>query len=248
MYMTACFYFSEPVISSSLLLLKSDFSFLREEYSMNEVVEGRSSRPWNFYPSSDASAMSPTQTEDAYRGETTWKSFGSASMNAISFGFVATAILVSMFLIIAILEHLFRPNLSSSSQDGFDYGGLESGSAAKLRNQNVEEKLAKLKDNERQPTLGDDTHSRWLVSSNARPNAETIALMVPPNPPTKTLISVKVAGIDVEAMVGDVEVEVDVVMDLEGAAAIILYSIFAIPYSLRSMSSSAINPNESPHL
>jgi len=111
----------------------------REQYSMNDEGGGRSSKPWNFYPSLGASstaAMSPSQTEDAYRGETTWQSFGSASMNAISFGFVATAILISMFLIIAILEHLFRPNLSSSSQDGFD-GGLESGSAAKFRNQNV---------------------------------------------------------------------------------------------------------------
>lgn len=40
-------------------------------------------------------------------------------MNAISFGFVATAILISMFLIMAIFEHLFRPTspLSSSSDE-----------------------------------------------------------------------------------------------------------------------------------
>ncbi|CAN8294554.1 unnamed protein product [Cochlearia groenlandica] len=40
-----------------------------------------------------------------------WRS--STSMNAISFGFVATAILISMFLIMAIFEHLFRPENSS---------------------------------------------------------------------------------------------------------------------------------------
>ena len=35
-------------------------------------------------------------------------------MNAISFGFVATAILILMFIIMAILEHLFRSDHSSS--------------------------------------------------------------------------------------------------------------------------------------
>ena len=63
-----------------------------------------------------------------------------------------------------------------------------------------------------------------LVPQIPLPKAETIALMVPPNPPSKTLISLKVVGIDVEAMVGDVEVEVDVVTDLEGARAIIVNS------------------------
>ncbi|KAL4184010.1 hypothetical protein AMTRI_Chr11g101180 [Amborella trichopoda] len=37
-----------------------------------------------------------------------WRNFDT-SVNAISFGFVATAILISMFLIMAIFEHLLRP-------------------------------------------------------------------------------------------------------------------------------------------
>ncbi|XP_074309269.1 uncharacterized protein LOC141643845 [Silene latifolia] len=83
---------------------------------MNDFGIGRPPRPWNFYSSSDPSEPSPSQVvEDHRQGH--WKNFGATSMNAISFGFVATALLISMFLIMAILEHLFRPSLSSS-QDG----------------------------------------------------------------------------------------------------------------------------------
>jgi hypothetical protein len=35
--------------------------------------------------------------------------------SAISFGFAATAVLVSMFLLMAIFEHLIKPGLASSS-------------------------------------------------------------------------------------------------------------------------------------
>lgn len=74
-------------------------------YGMNEFHSGRAG-PWNnMYGSSS----NPSQSLDK---EGPWKSFGS-SMDAISFGFVATAILISMFLIMAIFEHLFRPNASS---------------------------------------------------------------------------------------------------------------------------------------
>ncbi|KAF3443864.1 hypothetical protein FNV43_RR13554 [Rhamnella rubrinervis] len=38
-----------------------------------------------------------------------------SSMNAVSFGFVATAILISMFLIMAIVEKFLRPRSSSPS-------------------------------------------------------------------------------------------------------------------------------------
>ncbi|ESQ29638.1 hypothetical protein EUTSA_v10024160mg [Eutrema salsugineum] len=56
---------------------------------------------------------------DSERSVRTWsiyttKDGSGSSMNAISFGFVATAILISMFLIMAIFEHLFRPDQSSS--------------------------------------------------------------------------------------------------------------------------------------
>ncbi|XP_027362581.1 uncharacterized protein LOC113870181 [Abrus precatorius] len=78
------------------------------------------SKPWNIYPSSNSG---PSQT--GFDEETPWKSLGT-SMSAISFGFVATAILISMFLIMAIFEHLFKPSpqfstpqsmLASSYQD-----------------------------------------------------------------------------------------------------------------------------------
>ncbi|KAJ7002545.1 hypothetical protein NC653_007897 [Populus alba x Populus x berolinensis] len=77
--------------------------------TMNELGSERS-KPWNIYTSSDPA---PSQTGVIDR-EAPWKSFGT-SMNAISFGFVATAILVSMFLIMAIFEHLFRPSPPFSS-------------------------------------------------------------------------------------------------------------------------------------
>uniref|UniRef100_A0A7N0SWU2 Uncharacterized protein n=1 Tax=Kalanchoe fedtschenkoi TaxID=63787 RepID=A0A7N0SWU2_KALFE len=58
-------------------------------------------RPWNIYTASDPN---PPQLADSppHRDLDT-------PMNAISFGFVATAILISMFLIMAIFEHLFKP-------------------------------------------------------------------------------------------------------------------------------------------
>ncbi|XP_047978620.1 uncharacterized protein LOC125220497 [Salvia hispanica] len=61
---------------------------------MNELNSGRAKQmPWNNVYSSSESLDK----------EGPWKSLGS-SMNAISFGFVATAILISMFLIMAIFE------------------------------------------------------------------------------------------------------------------------------------------------
>ncbi|KAJ8429874.1 hypothetical protein Cgig2_006774 [Carnegiea gigantea] len=94
---------------------------------MNEVGGGRSSSPWNFCPSSDASAMSPPQNRRCIQRRNQLEEFR-ISFHECHFIWVWRY---------HILEHLFRPNLSSSSQDGFDDGRLESGSAAKLRNQNV---------------------------------------------------------------------------------------------------------------
>ncbi|OMO76516.1 hypothetical protein CCACVL1_15615 [Corchorus capsularis] len=51
-----------------------------------------------------------------------WKHFDN-SVNAVSFGFVATAILISMFLVMAIFERFLRPN---SSPGGRNHGDLES--------------------------------------------------------------------------------------------------------------------------
>ncbi|KAK6919524.1 hypothetical protein RJ641_015428 [Dillenia turbinata] len=49
--------------------------------------------------------------------EEQWRHFDN-SVNAVSFGFVATAILISMFLIMAIFERFLRPRSSHSSSTG----------------------------------------------------------------------------------------------------------------------------------
>ncbi|KDO75822.1 hypothetical protein CISIN_1g033961mg [Citrus sinensis] len=46
--------------------------------------------------------------------EDNWKHFDN-SVNAVSFGFVATAILISMFLVMAIFERFLRPTSPSGS-------------------------------------------------------------------------------------------------------------------------------------
>ncbi|CAL9772193.1 unnamed protein product [Musa acuminata subsp. burmannicoides] len=60
----------------------------------------------------------------ALRGEERWRHFDD-SVNAVSFGFVATAILISMFLAMAIFERFLRPRspLLFSSDNGQRGGG-----------------------------------------------------------------------------------------------------------------------------
>ncbi|XP_008786572.1 uncharacterized protein LOC103704878 [Phoenix dactylifera] len=65
----------------------------------------------------------PSGTTDR---EASWKDVGT-SMNAISFGFVATAVLVSMFLIMAIFEHLLGPRPSHPSSQTDDQESMEMG-------------------------------------------------------------------------------------------------------------------------
>ncbi|GAA0145298.1 hypothetical protein Leryth_020935 [Lithospermum erythrorhizon] len=76
------------------------------------------SKAWNIYTSSE-----PTPSQTGIVGNNnedgSGKNFGT-SMNAISFGFVATAILISMFLVMAIFEHLFKPTESYSSSQNND--------------------------------------------------------------------------------------------------------------------------------
>ncbi|XP_065872325.1 uncharacterized protein [Euphorbia lathyris] len=95
---------------------------------MNDFGSERS-KAWNIYTSSDTT---PSQSQTIDR-EAPWKNFGT-SMNAIAFGFVATAILISMFLIMAIFEHLFRPNPSFSSPQTTNRRRGELGSVDKLGN------------------------------------------------------------------------------------------------------------------
>lgn len=46
-----------------------------------------------------------------------WRNFDS-SVNAVSFGFVATAILISMFFVMAIFERYLRPNSPAGGRRG----------------------------------------------------------------------------------------------------------------------------------
>lgn len=54
--------------------------------------------------------------------EDNWKHFDN-SINAVSFGFVATAILIAMFLVMAIFERFLRPTSPTSNHSR---GDLES--------------------------------------------------------------------------------------------------------------------------
>ncbi|CAN7040302.1 unnamed protein product [Brassica oleracea var. botrytis] len=76
------------------------------------------------------------------RREEPWKSRFDDSVNAVSFGFVATAILISMFLVMAILERLIRTTTTTTttnpdSSSGGVLSGMDSrvgfnGAASKL--------------------------------------------------------------------------------------------------------------------
>ena len=76
------------------------------------------------------------------RREEPWKSRFDDSVNAVSFGFVATAILISMFLVMAIFERLIRTTTTTTttnpdSSSGRVLSGMDSrvgfnGAASKL--------------------------------------------------------------------------------------------------------------------
>lgn len=55
-----------------------------------------------------------------------WRHFDN-SVNAVSFGFVATAILISMFLVMAIFERFLRPRSPFFSGTGNGVGGVPHG-------------------------------------------------------------------------------------------------------------------------
>lgn len=57
---------------------------------------------WGWQPSGSPNL-------DIERSDVHWSHFDS-SVNAVSFGFVATAVLISMFLVMAIFERFLRPN------------------------------------------------------------------------------------------------------------------------------------------
>ncbi|KAK4368358.1 hypothetical protein RND71_012150 [Anisodus tanguticus] len=74
---------------------------------------------WGWAPSPSGSPMYITKGDH-------WTHFDN-SVNAVSFGFVATAILISMFLVMAILERFHRPNMPDLSPSGDrNLGDIES--------------------------------------------------------------------------------------------------------------------------
>ncbi|XP_051145295.1 uncharacterized protein LOC127261132 [Andrographis paniculata] len=89
--------------------------------NMSGFDTGRA-RAWSINSNSSISSSQTDQEEGSWKNSST-------PMSAISFGFVATAILISMFIIMAIYEHLFRPNASNEMP-----GGIESIQTQKLQN------------------------------------------------------------------------------------------------------------------
>ncbi|KAF0921074.1 hypothetical protein E2562_038448 [Oryza meyeriana var. granulata] len=71
---------------------------------------GQRSRPWPREPSPPPPQPPVAAAADAGGDASSLKDFGT-SMDAISFGFAATAILISMFLLMAIFEHLIKPHV-----------------------------------------------------------------------------------------------------------------------------------------
>ncbi|KAM3410607.1 hypothetical protein ACQJBY_002686 [Aegilops geniculata] len=81
---------------------------------------GQQSRPWM----GDAAAATPSG-DARDDGASSMKDLGSSTnASAISFGFAATAILIAMFLLMAIFEHLIKPGWAASrgSRDGSGNG------------------------------------------------------------------------------------------------------------------------------
>ncbi|XP_077224889.1 multidrug resistance protein [Tasmannia lanceolata] len=78
-------------------------------------------KSWTVY-----NGANPIPSQPVADKEAPWMDLGT-SVNSISFGFVATAILISMFLIMAIFEHLLRPRTSFPSSQNTNEDSLESG-------------------------------------------------------------------------------------------------------------------------
>ncbi|KAK4420473.1 hypothetical protein Salat_1997700 [Sesamum alatum] len=81
------------------------------------------------------SASPPRVAPPAVSGvdrEDHWGSFDN-SVNAVSFGFVATAILISMFLVMAIFERFLRPRSPDAAGGGGGGGRNPAGGDANVR-------------------------------------------------------------------------------------------------------------------
>ncbi|KAB2047625.1 hypothetical protein E1A91_A13G061500v1 [Gossypium mustelinum] len=100
----------------------------------------------------------PTATVDplSLEREEHWRRFDN-SVNAVSFGFVATAILISMFLVMAIFERFIRPTSDTSTTPN----DLESHNIfnAKLNYPSPKDKACRLNTN---PIISMEDGSGWL--------------------------------------------------------------------------------------
>lgn len=67
---------------------------------------------WVWPPTESPLNLIPSREDDPH-----WRHFNN-SVNAVSFGFVATAILISMFLVMAIFERFLRPTSPATSLSG----------------------------------------------------------------------------------------------------------------------------------
>ncbi|KAF8364773.1 hypothetical protein HHK36_005405 [Tetracentron sinense] len=69
--------------------------------------------------------LPPTGAQLNVQREDHWRHFDD-SVNAVSFGFVATAILISMFLVMAIFERFLRPRSTDlTASTGRSHGDLQ---------------------------------------------------------------------------------------------------------------------------
>ena len=82
------------------------------------LMGGDDVHQWGFLPPTEAPSLYTQDQRDDH-----WRHFDK-SVNAISFGFVATAILISMFLVMAIFERFLR---TTSPVDGGGGGRNASG-------------------------------------------------------------------------------------------------------------------------
>lgn len=112
-----------PLCSTTRVVIIIQRNRLR---SMSDLDPGRSNTG-NLYMVSD---LSPSQAAVGTEDQAPWEGHS----HAMSLGFVATAILISLFLIMAIFEHLFRPTPSFTSPEAISGSTLEAGMAGKLLN------------------------------------------------------------------------------------------------------------------
>jgi hypothetical protein len=79
---------------------------------------GARSRPWVGMAGADMPSQPDGRDVDAASAMKGGRADAPTNASAISFGFAATAVLVSLFLLMAIFEHLIKPGLAASATRG----------------------------------------------------------------------------------------------------------------------------------